>query len=257
MSQYWEDRFARWAKPPSDSETERCENARVAVRKAIDQSPVLANRDVRVTSQGSYFNNTNVRQESDVDIGVICYDTFLPEYPPGTQHETFGNRSATYHYAEFKDDVEKALRDYFGTALVHRGNKAFDIKENTYHAEIDVAPFFEHRRYAKDGSFISGVELLPDSGIPSKVINWPDQHHSNGITKNTATSRSYKGVIRILKNLRTDMREAGVDVPDSILGFLIECLLWNVPNDSFLHTGYYEDVRSCPQHAENGARSVN
>jgi hypothetical protein len=245
MSQYWEDRFTSWAKPASESEEQRCENARIAIRKAIGGSSALSSRDVKVISQGSYHNNTNVRQESDVDIGIVCYDTFFHGYPPGTNHETFGNRPAAYHYAEFKNDVEQALSNYFGSGLVHRGNKAFDIEENTYHAEIDVAPFFEHRRYAKDGSYISGVELHPDNGTPEKVINWPDHHHENGKSKNVSTSRRYKALIRILKNLKQDMRDDGINVPDSILGFLIECMLWNVPHDRYGNDSYYEDLRLC------------
>lgn len=33
------------------------------------------------------------------------------------------------------------------------------------------------------GAFLSGVELRPDNGIPSKVINWPEQHYQNGEKK--------------------------------------------------------------------------
>jgi hypothetical protein len=224
MTQYWEDKFAAWAKPPSDSEIQRCENARLAVRKAIDQSLKLSQRNIKVFSQGSYRNNTNIRQESDVDIGVLCYDTFFPAYPEGTTHQTFGNTDATYHYQQYKNEIEEALVAYFGSKIVHRGNKAFDVEETSYHSEIDVAPFFEHRRYSNSGTYLSGVELQPDNGQPPKVINWPEQHYENGVAKNNATSRRYKAAARIIKNIKNEMSESGIAVPASIIGFLIECL---------------------------------
>jgi hypothetical protein len=37
------------------------------------------------------------------------------------------------------------LRSYFGANAVARGNKAFDVRETSYHVEADVSPFFEHR----------------------------------------------------------------------------------------------------------------
>lgn len=244
MSQFWEDHFRSWAKPPSDSEIQRCENARASVENAIKQSDRLNAHDIRIVSQGSYRNNTNVRQESDVDIGVVCYDTFCYQLPENMDKSTFGLSDASYNYSDFKNDVEQALINYFGVKAVHRGNKAIDVSENTYHTEIDVVPFFEHRRYTTDGKYLSGVELRPDNSNLLRVINWPEQHYENGVRKNNATGRRYKAVVRILKNLRDDMREKGVAVPDTILGFLIECMVWNVSNTKFGTPSYYEDVRN-------------
>jgi hypothetical protein len=54
---------------------------------------------------------------------------------------------ADYSYATFKNDVGAALTSYFKGGHVIRGNKAFDIKENTYRIAADAVPCFEHRRY--------------------------------------------------------------------------------------------------------------
>src|SRR5262249_21153091 len=144
----------------------------------------------------------------------------------------------------FKNDVGGALSDYFGASAVTRGNKAFDVKETSYHVEADVAPFFEHRRYRRDGSYLSGVELRPGNGSPQSVINWPEQHYENGNAKNDRTRRSYRALARILKSLRNDMDDAGVGAAKPIIGFLSECLVWNVPDDRFSHATYSEDLRA-------------
>ena len=68
----WEEAFSSWAQPPAKTEQDRCENAEKAVRNAISASDKLKNRNIKVFTQGSYRNNTNVKQDSDVDIGILC-----------------------------------------------------------------------------------------------------------------------------------------------------------------------------------------
>ena len=41
---------------------------------------------------------------------------------------------------QFKTDIERALRDRFGALNVVRGEKAINIKENTYRVSADVVP---------------------------------------------------------------------------------------------------------------------
>jgi hypothetical protein len=140
--------------------------------------------------------------------------------------------------------VEEALVAYFGRGSVKRGNKAFNLKENSYRVEADVAPFFEHRRYHMDGTYLSGVELRPDNAPSWRVINWPNQHYENGVAKNSATSRRYKAMVRILKSLCIRMDESGITEARDLPGFLLECLVWNVPNSYFGHFTYSGDVRA-------------
>lgn len=211
----------------------------------------------KVYVQGSYRNRVNVRQDSDVDIGVLYTgNTFYPQYPLGTTKETFGNVDSPFGYAAFKDAVSKALVRRFGSSAVHRGDKAFDIHENTYRLDCDVVPTFVHRRYAVDGSYICGVQLNPDSG--GKIVNWPErlfdkpewpnQHYENGVSKNSLTGRCYKGVVRIVKKLTNLMEERGVAAAKPIPGFLAECLVWNVPNECFGNPTWDEDVQAVLGH---------
>ena len=251
----WESQFREWAKPPGTSEEQRMANAERQIKDALESSSDLRPRDIRVFAQGSYKNNTNVRRDSDVDIAVVCYDIFFPDYPEGTTNETFGNRDGDYPYADFKNDVERALVARFGRDAVDRGNKAFDVHENSYRVEADVAPFFEHRWYSTNGRYISGVELRPDNGKPWQVINWPQQHYDNGVSKNSATSKRFKAIVRVLKSLCNEMEAEGISQAANIPGFLIECLVWNVPNDRFGHTTYRADVRESLAFLFNNTRS--
>lgn len=249
MDSRWENAFSSWAQAPAKTEQERCENAEKAVRNAISASVKLKYKNIKVFTQGSYRNNTNVKKDSDVDIGILCYDTFFFDLPENSNRDQFGISPATYSYEDFKNDVQDALISYFGTSSVKRGNKAFNIHENSYHVDSDVAPFFEHHRYNTNGGYLSGVEFRPDSG--GRVINWPEQHYDNGVSKNTATSRRFKALARIIKSLCNYMDDQGVVIAKSIPGFLIECLVWNVPNDNFGHYTYVDDMRSCLAHLFN------
>ena len=61
----------------------------------------------------------------------MLYDGFLDEYPEGKTRADFGNFDGDYGYSQFKNELEEALVARFGRAAVKRGNKAFNIRENT------------------------------------------------------------------------------------------------------------------------------
>ena len=165
MARNWEPDYCQWAKPPSKTENERCENAISAIRNAIKRSDKLKNRGLKVFVQGSYRNRVNVRRESDIDVGVLYHKSFFYHLPEGTTNETFGlHFPAEYRYDQFKDELVEALVVHFGRESVRRGNKAIDVRENSYHVEADVVPFFEYRHYFQNGTYLCGVALNPDNG---------------------------------------------------------------------------------------------
>lgn len=237
----WEQIFSVWAKPLSEAEKGKCENAKNSIKNSIDESIKLKDKDIKIFTHGSYRNDTNVRKDSDVDIGILCNNTFFYQLPNGSTAENYNFSPSNYNFSEFKNDVQEALTSYFGASSVKRGNKAFDIKENTYHVEADAAPFFEHRRYSTNNNYLSGVELLSDNG--DSVINWPEQHYCNGVQKNIDTNHRFKSTVRIFKALCNDMSEKGINQAKVIPGFLIECIIWNVPNSNLNNSCHIEDVR--------------
>ena len=173
MPRDWEDTFSLWAQPPSKTEEQRSDNAITGIRTAVNRSSKLNQRKIKVFIQGSYRNRVNVRQNSDVDLGVMLYDAFLGEYPEGKTRADFGNVDVDYRYSQFKNELEEALVDRFGRAAVTRGNKAFNIRENTYRVEADVVPLFEFRQYLESGNYRAGVALVTDQG--RRIENYPER----------------------------------------------------------------------------------
>jgi hypothetical protein len=241
--------FREWSKPPTATEDQRCVNAESVVRNAIRLYAPLATRNLEVFAQGSYRNGTNVRVDSDVDVCVRCTDVCFTTTPPGYSNSSFGLVDATYTYAEFKDDVGQALRSYLGTGAVSRGKKAFDLHENTYRVDADVVPTFEHRLYqVQDGtySYRAGTELHPDNG--GRIVNWPQQNYANGTQKNVATGTRFKKLVRVLKRLRYDMVAADIAAAAPIPSYLVECLVWNVPDAAFTSESYTDNLRAILLH---------
>jgi hypothetical protein len=249
----WEAMFETWAGPLGETEQIKCDNAVRAVRKAIDASQPLQNRRITVFAQGSYRNRTNVRSESDVDICVLCDETFFFDLPKNGDSANFGlTTPATYTYSQFKNEVGSALNDYFGTYNVTRGNKAFDVHANTYRIDADVVPCFEYRRYWDDFTYRKGTGFGPDKG--GRTINYPEQNYENGVKKNDTTGRRFKAIVRILKRLKYRMDEERIGAVALIPSFLIECLVWNVPDAGFGHVSYTPDVRWALAHLFNNTR---
>lgn len=242
-----EETFTSWSQGPGKTEAEKCENAETAVRKAIAADKELEGLNVSVFAQGSYRARTNIRQDSDVDICVRYNSAFFPEYPDGKTGKDFGHGDSSLTFADFKNKVERSLKTYFGGMSVTRGSKAFDLHSNSYRIDADVVPTFSHRRYTgklnsdESDHFHEGVAFLPDQG--SLIKNWPQQTYDNGVSRNDATGRRFKRVIRILKRLRNKMQEDKVAEALNIASFLIECLVWNAPLSAFQHDTYTEDVR--------------
>ncbi len=238
----WEDYLATRAGPPSQTEQTRCDNAERIVRDALRANEALGRRSLKTFLQGSYRNNTNVRQESDVDVGILCTDTYFYDIADGVgiTKEAWGWTEATYDYSTYKAEVGAALAEELGSDGVTRGNKAFDIHENTYRVEADVAPFFEYRFYwgPNPSNYYQGVALDPDNGGP-RVVNYPEQHYENCVAKNNRTGRRYKQAVRILKRLRNDL---GLVHGNEVTGFFIECALYNVADTAFVGT-YYDMTR--------------
>tara|TARA_R110002020_G_scaffold15140_25_gene53375 strand:- start:1407 stop:2294 length:888 start_codon:yes stop_codon:yes gene_type:complete len=240
---FTEEQLARWAAAPSQSERDRMDNAERAVRNAIAGSTKLNSRNIRVFAQGSYRNRVNVRADSDVDVAVACSDSFFWTGPAGATLQSLGYGRASYLYSDFRREVGEALISHFGVGSVTPGDKAFDIKANTYRVDADVAPFFEHRRFDAEGGFLAGVEMRIDSG--RRIINWPDQHYDNGVSKNQLTGRAYKGCVRILKTLRYAMIADGIQSAKNSTSFLMECLVYNVANSQLGSSSWTENLRSC------------
>ena len=149
-----------YAAPLSDTEDAKCKHAIEAIRDALkdlgytdDQKDIsllesetlayavsmrnkYSTEKIHIFIQGSYANNTCVRNESDVDIAVVRDDIYEYAFGERFSSSTTDNREAA---AKLKDAVEKTLRKNF-PYQVHRGNKSIKVDGNTYRKQADTVP---------------------------------------------------------------------------------------------------------------------
>ena len=248
------------ASPISQSEDEKCKNAirmvRDAMKKlnytddgkdirsyaaesysyALDLRQQYTGKKLTLLVQGSYANKTNIPTESDVDVAVILESTFIPQYRTGITESNYGFTDGTFSVSELKDEVEKALNQHFGYQGVERHDKSMKVVGNTYRVDADVVPAYRYRDYSNDynydaENYVGGIEIRPDSG--GRIINFPEQHIKLDIAKNKITKYNFKKCVRIIKNMREDMRDNGYTISSKISSFGLESLLWNVDVDAY------------------------
>ncbi len=247
----WEATLRSWVKPPSDNEDSKCDMTETQIKEALAASPRLKGVGYKVYAKGSYANNTNVRLDYDVDIAVECTDFFYSDTtgaPADVVKAAEAQRhpyTGQYGAAQFKNDVEQALVDYYGRSAVTRGNMAMRVREKKTTLPADVVPCFEyHLVYGLNWlgvlQYHQGTRIYPDSG--THIHNWPQQQRDRGNAKNEATGHRYKRMVRALKRLENDLIKAGLlkELPS----FLMECLVYNVPNAWLNNSTYVADMRA-------------
>lgn len=221
-----ETKLRKWAKPPSQTELDKIERAERMVSTAIKSSEKLKGKNITVFTKGSYANRINIPSDSDVDLGVRLNNSYFNTYPDGASEKEYGFSPVSYSYNDFKKDVAEAIEKYFGKNNVTFGNKAIKVHENTCRVNADVVPLLVHRRYSSVHSYVEGVALKSNDKV---IYNWPQQNYDNHVNKNTKTGQRHKAFIRILKNLRKEMKDKGI-LENDVPSYLLECLSWNVPN---------------------------
>jgi len=240
-----EDKLREWSKPPSDSERERIDRTERMVREAIRESTDPHIKNATVFTKGSVKAGTNIKQNSDIDVCVMADGVFFPSYPNGLGAADFGNINSDYSFLTFRDGVERALANYFGSLFVDTsGNKHIEIRNTSSESRVDadVVPAFEHKRYSSLGSLpSSGIELRHKANH-SSVINWPHHNYNNSVAKYNSTSQRYRRMVRILKWVREKILEQNPNAQFDAQSFLIESLLWNTPNARYGNTSYADDI---------------
>lgn len=236
MAKYTEQTFDNWRKPASESEEQRISNAISMLKDAIRGSDDLKHNDIEIFVQGSYANNTNVKTESDIDVCIMLKDTFYTEYPDNLTDDHYGFSRGTNNFATYRKQVINALIKKFGEENLKLGNKSIKIKSNNYRVDADAVPSFQYRNYRYNNSlnrdvFIEGVKFYSQTN--DEIINYPKIHINNGRDKNQYTQRRFKRLVRIFKRIRYKMIDDNEPVNKGISSFLVESLLWNVPNTIF------------------------
>lgn len=253
---FTEEQLKLYSKPLSESEKEKCENAIRIIQESLEslgyeiKKGIHRNNEdtlsyqIKMTNpskhyelsifvKGSYATNTNVRQNSDVDIAVVKESEFFDKYREGKTRENYKFISSNKPPYHFKDEVEEALIERFGRSEVRRGNKAIRINGNTYRKETDCVPCFRDRDYSNDymddpNNFIGGITIYSDKG--ERIINYPEQHINNSVIKNNNTNYKYKKMVRIIKEIRYQLIDSKNRNAEQTSSFGVEGLFWNIPD---------------------------
>lgn len=220
-------------------------NAENMIKDAINRSDELRAHAIEIFAQGSYANNTNVRRESDVDICVTLTSTTYNEYPVGLSGANYGFTKSRITFPQYRTMIKNALKNKFGAEHIIDGNKSIKIDENSYHVKADVVPSFMYKNYAiiesrDSAKYIEGIKFFAKDG--AAVINYPKIHKRNGIEKNNSTGGVYKRLVRIMKHIKNDMKELGQCEGDIISSFLLECLVYHIPDSEITKYRLWQDT---------------
>lgn len=214
------------------------------VRRTLEKTQ-FANGAFSIFLQGSYGNDTNIFSESDVDTVIqldASYYSDLSKLSP--LHFAIANASAekaSYSYEDFKPSVIAALRSSFGNDVDLTGKKAVKIKPNGNRrpADVIIATTFRNYYNSPQGpQYVEGILFQTRDG--RQVINYPKQHSENCTAKHQATKGWFKPTVRIFKNMRRRLVDAGIIDKSVAPSYFIEGMLYNVPNNYFV--GSYADT---------------
>lgn len=237
-----ESQLQTWSNAPAST---KIQFTHEQIRKALNASTALQARNYEVYLQGSYANSTNIRMDSDVDVVVQLNSTFNHDISKLTSteqqlfHQVFPN--ASYHWSDFRQDVINALTNYFGSGSVKPGSKSIKILGNEYRVNADVVPCLQHRQYQSfnswnHGDFVEGMKFWTSNQTPNiEIINFPKPHKENGEDKNAThrTDTMYKGLVRVVKNIKRQLVEKNNLDPKIAPSYFIESIIYNVPDGHF------------------------
>jgi hypothetical protein len=214
-----------------------------SIRNALDSYEWPNGVNFEVYLQGSYKNSTNIRGDSDVDIVVQHNSTFqgntsaLSEYEKNLYETAYSN--ATYSWENFRTDVLKALRAYYGASAISEGNKSLKVASGSGRLPADVVVCLKYQKYQsfhsrKEQQYVEGIVFYTHREN-RMVINFPKPHYDNGVEKNARLSINgwYKPSVRLFKNARTYLIDHNVIAKDLAPSYFLECLIYNVPDEEF------------------------
>lgn len=224
-----------------------------SIKRVIEHaSAPYASRQIDSFLQGSYYNDTNIYGDSDVDIILRTKSFFhynldaLPE-PQKAEFKRIHPTPSEYTLKEIKAEVSQWLYRNYAGDLDTTGKKAFRIKANATRRESDVLVVAPHRRYTsyisgQTPQFVEGVIFQPSDG--SLIVNYPKQHSDNMTAKHQSTNGRLKPLVRVLKNMRNKMIERQIIKPGSAPSYFLEGLLYNVPAEHF-QGSLQQSVEAC------------
>ncbi|MGH9770124.1 MAG: nucleotidyltransferase domain-containing protein [Candidatus Acidiferrales bacterium] len=219
-----------------------------SVKRGLEApTAAYAKQAFKVFLQGSYANDSNTYDESDVDVVIRLDSIFYYDTSALSPAELAAFNAAlipgSYPYKAYKADVIAAVTDAFGAHAVTIGKRALRIQANGARRSADVIVAADFRRYRSSGliantlagvanpDYERGICFFTTTG--ERIENYPEQHSANCTAKHQATNGWFKPMVRIFKNMRRKLVSDGVVDSKCAPSYFIEGLLYNVPNDKF------------------------
>lgn len=236
-----EQRFKELSKGCTISEENKLEAIKNKIQPIVDKykehlSPELQRywNSIKIDIQGSYANETNIRECSDIDVLVELQDIFLYDDSLLTPAEKDARDkyyiTAGYDYTSFKEDLYKAIEFYYSNdkASVRKGNKSIKIKLGV--AEADIIPCFSYYKFhnfegsKEDSNVTEGICFFAKDG--TKIVSFPKQHLETCAKKEIETN-IFKDVVKIIKNIKEILLEQNRIKKDVACSYFIENLVYN------------------------------
>lgn len=249
--------LVRFALAPSETERDKAARTHKIICEHLANDPSLDRYDIDTYLHGSYKNRTNVRGDSDVDIGSRSRAAFWADVSRLSTRPTYGQVkserdlyedarcSAGFSFWDYRRDVLASLTRGFGADSIEDGDKAIKVRGNSSRIDSDVLPCLHYRHFYR----YTGSESDYDTGIAfltqreqKQIVNFPDQHYQNLTDKNQDGDEKVKGCIRIFKRVRNGMIDAGAWERSKSPSYYLECLVWNAPTHLFRQPNYQDVV---------------
>ena len=207
-------------------------NTHQSIRIALDRHSWPNGMNYNAYLQGSYPNYTNIRGNSDVDLVIESSSVFysnLNEY----EKQQLGIGRGSYGYRNFRNEVVKALKSYYGASLVDdSGQKSIKIAASNNRLVADAVPCITYRHYRNLSVVAAGITFWTRSS-GQQVINFPKIHLQNGSDKNRRTNNFYKPSVRMFKNARERILANNSSLQGNYPSYFVECFLYNVLDSCF------------------------
>lgn len=187
--------IARYSKAPSPATVTAVSNLQNAIRDALGNN-------YETFLQGSYRNDTSIRDVNDVDIVAVL------KTAPGSWMAIF-------------NDVHRRLE----SLSLLKGKTSYGDKcvRVIGARKADVLPAVAATSYDEDPiaiySFRQNTEML----------TYPRTHYENAVEKQRRTGQTYKAVVRMFKKWAANHWPSG----GVARSFHLESLVYNVPDDQF------------------------
>lgn len=225
-----EDILEGWT-DPKRAALQSAQDTHKKIRNALNDSATLDDIDFHDFLQGSYANNTIIRESSDVDI-VVKLEEFqyfnLHDLDPEDQ-EDVDVEDYDYDYDEFRDDVLSVLQDTYSEGDFDPSGNAIEVSAPGLPLDADVLVCVDYVHYYNyPQGYYEGIIFWPTDSF-SSVINYPSRHRNRGSDKQDETDDLYKETVRMFKNARNEVIANGYITDDIVASCFIECLLYNVP----------------------------